>query len=267
MGDFKQQLLNMLNAVNAPMLETSTQERSIPNADGSSIVLQQRKEVERQIKTLAPQLDFTSVDFCPGEQIKLINKLQLLSGVPFNLEKLEYRVIKNTKCLIATAQTNFGTEVTGHDNFPAKIEMTVSNKWTKILHSIVGTENVKYVVAVRCAMENEQTYNDKPYATMKFAFIKTVLKRHSKTCDDEKMSDVDLEAPNLELEEVRKIVRQWAQAESKATFEIHRKNLLWDEDKYLEAVCKAPIGYKRKAIDFSATEVVSKKVVDDNDSD
>ena len=57
------------------MLETSTQERSIPNADGSCFVLQQRKEVERQIKTLAPQLDFTSVDFCPGEQIKLINKL------------------------------------------------------------------------------------------------------------------------------------------------------------------------------------------------
>ena len=71
-------------------------------------------------------------------------------------------------------------------------------------------------------MENEQTYNDNPYATMKFAFIQSILKRYSETFDDEKMSDVDLEAPNLELEEVRKIVRQWGQAESKAAFEINR---------------------------------------------
>ena len=42
------------------------------------------------MKTLAPQLDFTSEDFCPGEQIKLINKLQLLPGVQFHIAKLEY---------------------------------------------------------------------------------------------------------------------------------------------------------------------------------
>ena len=82
------------------MTENSIQEQVMPNADVSIIVLQQRKEVERQVKTLEPQLDFTSVDFCPGEQIKLIKKLQLLPGIPYNVEKLEYRTIKDTKCLL-----------------------------------------------------------------------------------------------------------------------------------------------------------------------
>ena len=70
MADFKQQLLNMLagaGGVAPTITENSTHEQVIPNADGSSIVLQQRKEVERQVKTIAPKLDFTSVDFCPGE--------------------------------------------------------------------------------------------------------------------------------------------------------------------------------------------------------
>ena len=76
------------------MTEHSTQERVNPNADGSA-----GGEVERwrdklkQVKTLAPQLDFTSVDFCPVEQIKFINKLLLLPRIPFNTEKLEERVI------------------------------------------------------------------------------------------------------------------------------------------------------------------------------
>ena len=106
----------------------SIQEQVIPNADGSSIVFQQRKEVQRQVKILAPQLDFTGVDFCSEEQIKLIKKLQLF---PYNVEKLEYRAIKDIKCLIATVQTNFGVDVTDHDNFSSKIETTVSNKWKK----------------------------------------------------------------------------------------------------------------------------------------
>ena len=50
----KQQLINMLNAANAPMLETTTQEGIIAKADGSSIVLQERKEVDRQVKTVTP---------------------------------------------------------------------------------------------------------------------------------------------------------------------------------------------------------------------
>ena len=109
----------------------SIQEQVIPNSDGSSIVLQQRKEVQRQVKTLAPQLDFTGVDFCSEEQIKLIKKLQLFSYNPYNVEKLEYRAIRDSKCLIATVQTNFGVDVTDHDNFSSKIETTVSNKWKK----------------------------------------------------------------------------------------------------------------------------------------
>ena len=112
-------------------------------------------------------------------------------------------MIKSTKCLIAIAQTNFGTEVAGHDNFPSKIVMMVSNKWTKILHEIVGTENAKYVVAVRCAMENEQTFNDNAYATLKFAFIKNILKKHKKKCDDERIKGINVEEPCLEEEEVR----------------------------------------------------------------
>ena len=162
------------------------------------------KEVERQVKTLALLLDFTKVDFCLGEQINLIKKLQLLLGVPFNIEKLDYRVITNTKCLIATAQTNFGTEVAGHDNFPSKIEITVSNKWTSS-----EQKNSKYVVVVRCAMENEQTFNDNPYATMKVAVIKNILKKHKKKCDDERMNHINVEEQCLEQEEVRKITRLW----------------------------------------------------------
>ena len=85
MADFKQ-LTNLLGASNLASSESSIQERVIPNADGSSILLQQRKDVERQIKTLQPQLDFTSEDFCSGEQIKLMNKLQLLPDTPFNIQ-------------------------------------------------------------------------------------------------------------------------------------------------------------------------------------
>ena len=177
MADFKQQLLNLLAATNVnaaavgggvgtvlpannTTIITDTQEQLIPNADGSSIVLQQRKEVERQIKTLAPQLDFTSIDFCPGEQIKLITKLQLLPGIPYNVEKLDYRTIKNTKCLIATAQTNFGAEVPDQGDFQLKIEMTISNKWSKIVASVVGTDNAKYVVC-RTLRHGKQKFNDK----------------------------------------------------------------------------------------------------------
>ena len=219
----------MVQVATPTMTENSIREQVIPNADGSSTVLQQRKQAERQVKTLAPQLDFASVNFCPGEQIKLINKLQLLPGISYNVEKLEYRTIKNTKCLITTFYEFWCRRVTDHDNFLSKIEMNILNKWTKILNSIVGTDNAKYVVTVRCAMENEETFNDKSDVTMKFVFIKTILKKHKKTCDDERMNNINVEEPCLEQEEVRKIIRLWAQSEAKATFEIHRRNLLWNE--------------------------------------
>ena len=94
---------------------------------------------------------------------------------------------KNAKCLIATAETNFGAGVEGHADFPPKVEMTISNKWTKLLQSLVGTEDVKYIAAVRCAMEQEQLFNDKSYATMKFALVKTLVKKQNKLCDDDSM--------------------------------------------------------------------------------
>ena len=73
---------------------------------------------------------------------------------------------------------------------------------------------------------------------MKFSFIKTILKKHKKTCGDERMNDINVEEPCLEQEEVRKIIRIWAHSESKATLEINRRNLLWNESTYLEAITK-----------------------------
>ena len=117
--------------------------------------------------------------------------------------------------------------------------MTVSNKWTKLLQSLVGTEDVKYIAAVRCAMEQGQLFNDKSYATMKFAFVKTLVKKQKKLCDDYSMDGIDPESPNMDTEAVRKMVRQWANAESRATYETHQRTLLWNEEKYLAAVGKS----------------------------
>ena len=111
MADFKEQLLALLASKDSNSLiqtETTVNERTIPADNGANIVIQQRKEVEREIKKVQPQMDFRSVDFCSGETIKLINKLQLLPAIPYNLLKLDYRTIRNARCLIATAQANFG---------------------------------------------------------------------------------------------------------------------------------------------------------------
>ena len=72
----------------------------------------------------------------------------------------------------------------GQDGSSSKVVFTVSNKWVKNLHSLIGTKYEKYIATVRCDMGNEQTYNDVPYATMKFAYIKTILKKHRRTCAD-----------------------------------------------------------------------------------
>ena len=153
--------------------------------------------------------------------------------------------------------------------------MTISNKWSKILASVVGTDNAKYVVAVRCAMENEQKFNDKSYATMKFAFIKAILKKYKQTCDDERMININVDEPSLDNEDVRKIVRQWASAESKATYEIHRRNSLWDDEKYEAAMTKLAKNRKRKSTAMTtaapqqSAEIPVKKtnVIDESDSD
>ena len=110
MADFKEQRLALLASKDSNSLiqtETTVNEQTIPADNGANIVIQQRKEVEREIKKLQPQMDFRSVDFCSGETIKLINKLQLLPAIPYNLLKLDYRTIRN-----ATAQANFGDPAT-----------------------------------------------------------------------------------------------------------------------------------------------------------
>ena len=140
MADFRNQLLALLSSGGGNSLiqtESTVNERTIPTENGGNIVIQQRRDVEREIKKVQSQLDFTSEDFCPGETIKLINKLQLLPAIPYNILKLEYRTIRNARCLIATAQANFGDAIEGHEDFPPIVEMTISNKWSKLLAPLV----------------------------------------------------------------------------------------------------------------------------------
>ena len=62
MADFKQQLLALLSASGNNYLiqsESTVNERTIPTEHGSNIVIQQRKEVEGEIKKVQPQLDYT----------------------------------------------------------------------------------------------------------------------------------------------------------------------------------------------------------------
>ena len=170
--------------------------------------------------------------------LKLINKLQLLPAIPYNLLKLDYRTIINARCLIATAQANFGDAIEGHEDFPPIVEMTVSNKWAKLLHSLVGTSDVKYLICTRCNMAEEQTFADKKYATMKYEFAKAILKKYMANCDDETVI-IDCEEPNLYDEAVKKAIRRSINLLSRSTYEIHRRNLVWDEVKYNESMLKA----------------------------
>ena len=268
MADFRQQLLALLggNAGNSLIQSESTvNERVIPSENGASnIVIQQRREVEREIKKVQPQLDFRSEDFCSGETIKLINKLQLLPAIPL---KLDYRNIRNARCLIATAQANLGDEIEGHADFPPVVEMTVSNKWAKLLAPLVGTSDVKYVVATRCNMAEERKFADKKYATMKYDFVKTILKKYMAVCDDETVQ-INCEEPNLASAAVKKAIRKSSNIVSRSTYEIHRRNLILDEEKYNESMLKASksgSGLKRKAteeVNVNDVEVV-KKIVEE----
>ena len=214
--------------------------------------------MEREIKKVQPQLDFTSEDFCSGETIKLINKLQLLPAIPYNILKLEYRTIRNARCLIATAQGNFGDAIEGHEDFPPIVEMTISNKWSKLFTPLVGTSDAKYIIATRCNMAEEQTFNDKKYATMKFEFAETILKKYMSLCDDEKVV-IDCEKPNLYDEKVKRAVRRSSDLLSCSTYEIHRRNLIWDEDKYNESMSKASkTSLKRKLVVEAPAEIIKK---------
>ena len=266
MAEAIQQLLTLLGNNGGKSLvqsESTMHEQVIPTEIGGGIVIQQRRDIEREIKKVQPQLDFTSVDFCAGETIKLMNKLQLIPAIPYNLLKLEYRTIRNARCLIATAQANFGDPIEGHEDFPSIIEMTVSNKWSKILASLVGTSNVKYIVATRCNMFEEQSFNDKKYATMKYEFIKSIVKKHMDICDDETVV-VDLDNPSLSDEIVKKAVRKSSDLLSRTTYQLHRRNLIWDEEKYKDSMTASkPSSRKRKnvIIEEDSDEVIKKTTV------
>ena len=269
MPDFRNQLLALLSANGGGnsliQSESTVNERTIPTENGSNIVIQQRRDVEREIRKVQPQLDFMSEDFCAGETIKLINKLQLLPGVPYNMLKLEYRTIRNAKCLIGTAQANFGDVIVGHEDFPPIVEMTISKKWANLLAPLVGTCNVKHIIGTRCHMEEEQTFNDKKYATMKYEFTKTIVKKFMNVCDDETVK-IDLDNPNLYDENVKKAVRKSSELLSRSTYEIHRKNLIWNEDKYNSSMNKAAkSSLKRKLVvtpevEAAVVEVIKKTV-------
>ena len=137
--------------------------------------------------------------------------------------------------------------------------MTISNKWSKLLAPLVGTSNVKHIIATRCNMEEEQTFNDKKYATMKFEFAKTIVKKFMALCDDETVV-IDLEKPNLYDENVKKAVRRSSELVSRSTYEIHRRNLIWNEDKYNESMTKASkTSLKRKLVVEEAPVETNKK--------
>ena len=83
MPDFKKQILGLLsgNADNSLIqAESTVNERVIPTDNGASIVIQQRKEVEREVKKVQPQLDFRSVDLCSGETIKVDTIEEIISA-------------------------------------------------------------------------------------------------------------------------------------------------------------------------------------------
>ena len=50
---------------------------------------------------------------------------------------------------------------------------------------------------------------------------------------------INCEEPNLYDEVVKKAVRKSSNLLSRSTFEIHRRNLIWDEAKYNESMLKA----------------------------
>ena len=164
--------------------------------------------------------------------------------------KLEYRTIRNAKCLIVTAQANFGYTIEGCEDIPAIIEMTGSNKWAKLLATLIGAAAVKYIVATRCTMGTEKTYDDKSYTTIKFEFIKMLVKKYMQVCYEETVK-INCENSNLSDDLVKRVVRYSSDKRSRSTFEIQRCNLIWNEDKYQEVMSGC---LKRKSHVLSVTE-------------
>ena len=103
---------------------------------------------------------------------------------------------------------------------------------------------MKYIIATRCNIETEQTFGDKAYATMKFDFAKTLVKKHMQVTDDETVM-VNCEKPDLTSDTVKSIIRNASNVQSRVTYEIHRKNLIWNELNYQEAMSRTSLKRKR----------------------
>ena len=97
---------------------------------------------------------------------------------------------------------------------------------------------------------------------MKFEFAKTILKKSMALCDDETVV-IDCDKPNMYDEKVKRAVRRSSDLLSRSTYEIHRRNLIWDEDKYNESMTKASkTSLKRKVVDATVESETIKKTVD-----
>ena len=83
--------------------------------------------------------------------------------------------------------------------------MTVSKKWAKLFDSLIGTSDMKYIIGTRCNMEEELTFGDKKYATMKYEFAKTIVKKYMDVFDESVVSDY--ENPNLKDEAIKKVIK------------------------------------------------------------
>ena len=106
--------------------------------------------------------------------------------------------------MIAKAKVNFGDPMPEHENYPSMLEMTVSNKWSKLLHSLVTTTDVKHDIVTRCAIEHEQKFNNNLYVKMKFA--KAVLKQYTQCTNDGGLI-INVENLNLEDDDANLVTR------------------------------------------------------------
>ena len=66
-------------------------------------------------------------------------------------------------------------------------------------------------------------------------------------CDDETV-DIQYEHPDFNNETLKQVIHTHSDKVSRTTFEIHRKNLIWNEGKYQEAMTANSIKRKRNAI-------------------
>ena len=78
---------------------------------------------------------------------------------------------------------------------------------------------------------------------------------------------IDCENPNLKDETIKKVIRRSSDLLSRSTYEIDRRNLIWDEKNYEEAMAKgARASLKRKVNDVETKKDDDAAKVIDSDS-